>query len=202
MPDRHCGLLRVPFLDQQPILGVLAGLRLQTHQHERAAQPVSVQAELYLAAVQVGLRIGAQRGPVSPAPQLDGAGAVVARGNAALELRVVERMVLHMHRQTLVLAVHRRALGHRPAPQHAAMLQPEIPVQPSRGMLLDHEYWPVLAVFTHGPVTRRLRRAGKITLLRVGAGLRGAGRSGLLGPGSGHDVVATWVLLAGCGSLL
>ena len=59
--------------------------------------------------------------------------------DGALEVAVVERMVLGPHRQALVVGIEARPLGHRPALEHAVQLEPEVPVQPGRVVLLDDE---------------------------------------------------------------
>jgi hypothetical protein len=48
-------------------------------------------------------------------------------------------MFLDLDRQPLDLGIERRTLGHRPRVQHAAELEAQIVVHPSRGMLLNHE---------------------------------------------------------------
>ena len=48
-------------------------------------------------------------------------------------------MVLGAHRQPLVAGIEARPLRHRPALQHAVELEPEIPVEPRRVVLLDDE---------------------------------------------------------------
>ena len=75
----------------------------------------------------------------APVPDVDLAAAVAALGDLAREVDVLQRVVLHMHGQVVALGIGRDALGHRPADQHAVALQPEIPVQAGRMVLLDHE---------------------------------------------------------------
>ncbi len=51
-------------------------------------------------------------------------------------------MILDLHRQTFVGGIKRRAFGDRPRLEHALHLQPEIVVQPRRGMALDDKAVP------------------------------------------------------------
>ena len=60
-------------------------------------------------------------------------------GDHAFEVGVLDGVVLYVHGQALLFRVHRRALGHRPALQHAVHLEPEVVMKPPRGVLLDHE---------------------------------------------------------------
>ena len=53
--------------------------------------------------------------PEAAIPQHDGAAAILALGDRALEVAVVERMVLDLDGEALVVRIERRALGHRPA---------------------------------------------------------------------------------------
>ena len=77
--------------------------------------------------------------PEAAVPQHDRAAAVLALGDRAFEVAVVERVVLDLDRQPLVGGVERRALGHRPGLEHAVVLEAEIVVQAGGGMLLDDE---------------------------------------------------------------
>src|SRR5690606_16069372 len=72
-------------------------------------------------------------------PDGDLAGAVLTARNSADERAVLQRMVLGLHRETLGTRVGRQALGHGPGGQDTVVLQTEIPVQPARVVLLDHE---------------------------------------------------------------
>ncbi len=75
---------------------------------------------------------------VRPAvPDAHRAGAVVALGDLALELEVLERVVLGAHREVVALRVRRDPLGHRPRRQRALVLEAQIPVQRAGVVLLD-----------------------------------------------------------------
>ncbi len=80
-----------------------------------------------------------RRFPGAAVPQQHGAAAVLALGDDALELAVLERVILDVHRQPLVGRVEAGPLRHRPALQHAVQLEPEVVVQAARRVLLDHE---------------------------------------------------------------
>src|SRR5262245_48731097 len=89
-------------LYQQPVL--LAAFVAPLHVHEMPATPqlAALQLELEMALGQTFMGI-AHRRPAAPVPDDNAAGTILALGNAPLELAVVERMVLHVHRQTLVV---------------------------------------------------------------------------------------------------
>ena len=129
-------------LDQQPVVltAALTGTRLQAHQRKAPVQPLAVEHEpkLALAHALVGI---VQRLPCAAIPQLHRAGAILAVGYDALEIGIVQRMVLDVRSDPLVGGIERRPFAHRPAPQHAVMLQAEVPVQASamRLVLLHHE---------------------------------------------------------------
>jgi hypothetical protein len=72
-------------------------------------------------------------------PDLDGAGAVVARRDLALERRVVERVVLDVHRERLLAGLERHTLGHGPARERSVPLEAEVVVEASRIMALHDE---------------------------------------------------------------
>src|SRR5262249_29476535 len=101
--------------------------------------------------------------PRSSVPEEHRAAAVLALRDHALEVAVVERTVLDLHRQALHLRVQAGALGHRPAPQHAAVLEAEVAVEVARVVLLDDEdRSPGGALAALGPV--RLRGAREVAL--------------------------------------
>ena len=53
--------------------------------------------------------------------------------------RVLERVILHVHREMALAASKRDALRHRPARERAVALEPKVVVKTSRGVPLDHE---------------------------------------------------------------
>ena len=67
------------------------------------------------------------------------AGAVVARRDRAVKVEVGERVVLDMHRLAVALGVLGNPVRNRPGGEHPIALQAQVPVQPSRMMLVDDE---------------------------------------------------------------
>ena len=84
---------------------------------------------------------------VTPLVDLEGAavedlhrpGAVVALRDLAVEVQVLERVVLGLDRQVVALGVDGDALRDRPADERALVLEPQIPVHRARGVLLHDE---------------------------------------------------------------
>jgi hypothetical protein len=99
-------------------------------------------------------------------PDLHRAGAVLALGDLALELQVLERVVLCANRQPVLVRMLWHTSGERPRRQRPLVLQAQVPVQPTRVVLLDHEAslgrLPAAAPF-------RLRGLLEVALLLVGA---------------------------------
>ena len=88
-------------LDQQPVL--LAALPpLHVHEMPAAFELARLQLELEMALRQPACGIALRR-PAAAVPDDHAAGAVLALGDAPLELGIVERVVLDVHRQALVL---------------------------------------------------------------------------------------------------
>ena len=211
--------------DEQPLVAFFAALQLD--QDEAAAQLLSIQAEFNLASLQLQQRVEARRlgltGIVfhdkrSAVPDHDASRAVVAFGNLALEAAILQRMILGHHCKPFVGIALRRPLRHRPGLQRAVNRQPEVVVQPRRGMLLHHErvsvlrggtdfqpqlrHWlgqartgPLRLACRGGPAllrflrfTRRLRRAVKLPLSPVFFELR----HGCILPHGLPDVVAAY----------
>ena len=80
------------------------------------------------------------------------AGTVVALGNDALEIAVLDRMVLDHHGKPLVGGIERRPLGHGPRAQHAFHLETEVVMEPGGRVLLHDEH-------TTGPTAQSWRFA-------------------------------------------
>ena len=76
-------------------------------------------------------------GPAVPDPHL--AGAVLALGDVALELEVLERVVLGVDCEAVLLGVLRDAARERERDERSVVLQPQVPVEPAGVVLLDHE---------------------------------------------------------------
>ena len=132
----------VAMLDQQPV--VAPGFELivlHPHQHPAAMQFLAVQAEFEIALGQHLVGVAFRR-PGAAVPQHHRAAAILALGNGALEVAVIEGMVFHFHRQPLFGRVQRRPARHRPGTKGTVQLQPEVVMQPGRGMLLDDKAQP------------------------------------------------------------
>ncbi|MHC2538449.1 hypothetical protein ACVJMY_008018 [Bradyrhizobium diazoefficiens] len=125
-------------LDQQPV-GALAAIAIVAHadQHPASVQLFAVQRELQVALPKTTLGIIGL--PGAAVPQHDRAAAILAFRDRSFEIAIVERMVLDLDRQPLVVRIERGALRHRPGLEHAVELEAEIVVQPAGVMLLDHE---------------------------------------------------------------
>ena len=87
-------------------------------------------------------------------PDLHVPGAVTAFGDVALEVEVLEGMVLGLDGEMVLLRMPRHAARQRPRHQHAVALEAQVPVQPGGRVLLDHE--PLLVLFAE-----RARRFGR-----------------------------------------
>ena len=72
-------------------------------------------------------------------PDLDGPGAVLAGRDRALEVAVLERMILDVNGEMPLAAPQRNALRHRPARQRAVSLETKVVVQPTSVVALDDE---------------------------------------------------------------
>ena len=129
--DRLAGLP-----DQEPLLV------LPAHPCEAPAAAQLVAAELHLdePALELGQEILGLRRAIAPVvPHDDGAGTVVVLRDDALEVGVLERVVLDVDGQALDLGPERRALGDCPALEHPGHLQAEVVVEAPGGVLLDDE---------------------------------------------------------------
>ena len=87
--------------------------------------------------------------PRAPVPHDHVAAAVLALGDDALEVEVLERVVLDVDGQPAGPGVERRALRHGPADQHAVDLEPEVVVQAPGPVALHDE--PVAALGARRP---------------------------------------------------
>ena len=141
-----------------PVLVVLAAGR---EQHVAAVQPLAVQEDLDLAVGPLQHLVGAV------IPDGDGAAAVLAARDLAVEGRVLQRMVLRVHGQVVLRRVVGDPLRQGPGDEHPAAFQPEIPVQPARMVLLHHEDARLVARPVGFPLRDRLRRARRVTLAPV-----------------------------------
>ena len=154
----------VAVLDQEPV-GALAAAAVvaHAHQHPTAVQLFAIKRELQVALLEAGL--GSVGFPVAAVPELHRAAAILVPGNGAFEIAVIERMVFDFHREPLVVRIERGPAGDRPGLEHAVEFEPEIVVQPGRGMLLDHEATPLRG--RDFRLARRLRGLLEVPLLSI-----------------------------------
>src|SRR5256885_16184572 len=103
--------------------------------------------------------------PFTAVPELNGPAAILALGNGAFEVAVVERMVLDLDRQPLVMRIERRTARHRPGFEDAVEFQTKIVMQPRRVVLLDHE--PPLFRWRYPDVAGRLVGLFEISFLSI-----------------------------------
>jgi len=103
-----------------------------------------------------------------PDPHL--AGAVLSLRDVALELQVLDRMVLGAHCLAVLLGILRDAVGDRPRGGRAVVLEPQVPVKARRVVFLDYEAKLIAAV---GCLAGRLRRGAEVPLAFVLAELLG-----------------------------
>ena len=131
----------VLMFDQEPVF--LFARHVRAHQIPDPAEFLALQFEFELA-LGVGLLRIFQRNPDAAIPDNHITGAVMPFRNAALERRVIERMVFDMHRQALDLGVERRPFRHRPALQRAIEFQAKVIMQVRSVVLLDAELQGVI----------------------------------------------------------
>ena len=146
--DRLRVLLRIPtghgvvvvLVDEQPLL-LAPPLPLRgPHEHEAPGELLALDVE-----VQIALRDGLGRidpglgAPPSPVPDDDVAAAVLAGRDHALEVGVLDRVVLDLHREPADARVERRSLGYGPADEDTVELEAQVVVQSAGPMALDHE---------------------------------------------------------------
>ena len=75
--------------------------------------------------------------PEAAVPEHDGAAAILALGDGAFEVAVIERVIFGLDGKPLVAGVERGALGHRPGLEHAIDLKAQVIVKARGGVLLD-----------------------------------------------------------------
>src|ERR1035441_2774538 len=100
-------------LDQKPV-GTLAAsaIMLHSHQHPFALQLLAKQREFKIALGETFCGVVAE--PVATVPGPDRPAAVLTLWNRALEITVIERMVLYFNRKPFLARVKRWAARHRP----------------------------------------------------------------------------------------
>ena len=118
--------------EDEPVL-LVAG-KVGGHERVGAVQPLAVQADGEAAVLLLLDEL--VRALV---PDLDGAGAVLALRDLALERAVLERMVLDVHGEVLLSGLERDALRNRPAGERSVPFEAKVVVQAPRVMPLDDE---------------------------------------------------------------
>ena len=141
-PVDHPVVLRVPGLADR-------------EQSVASGQPLAVKGHLDLALLPL---VDVERALV---PDRHRAGAVLTLRDLAVELEVLERVVLGAHREPVVRWIRRNAVGDRPRREHAVVLEPQIPVQAGGVVLLDDEPVPVAVA---GVDAGGLRRGVEVAL--------------------------------------
>ena len=170
VPARDRG--RAALGDEQPLIAlvVLEGsgggvVALAT----AAARPDDRPAAIELLAVELELELAVRdrrrgvdgrrlRLPGAPVPDDDVARAVLLRGDDALEVEVLDRMILDVDRHPAHGRVEGQALGHGPGHEDAGDLEAEVVMEPGGAVALDDE--------TPGP--DRACRAGRGCRCRLG----------------------------------
>src|SRR5260370_5570816 len=108
--------------------------------------------------MRIGLRL-----PAAAIPDDHGPATIFALGDVALEIEIVDRVVLGADRQSFLAERQARSSGYRPALQDAIELEAQIVVQPARGVHLDHEVTAAAAADGDS----RFRGSAEVALLRV-----------------------------------
>src|SRR5918993_59739 len=153
-----------PWTSHSPAGGGAIG----AHEDEAAPQALAVEVEVELALGDGLGRVGLlRRRPPPPVPDDDVPAAVLALRDHALELDVLDRVVLDVDRLPAHAGVEGGALGHGPAGQHAVDLEPEVVVQPGGPVALDDEA-PARVRPGGGRIAGRFRRRVEPALLAIG----------------------------------
>ncbi len=144
---------RVALVDEQPLVALvvlegagrgvvaLAPAAAGPDDREAAVELLAVEHELELAVRDRGRGVERRRLrlPGAPVPDDDVAGAVLLRRDDALEVEVLDRVVLDVDGHPADVGVEGQALGDRPGDEDALDLEAEVVVEPGRPMALDDE---------------------------------------------------------------
>src|SRR6266404_2627679 len=103
--------------------------------------------------------------PRSAVPEHDRSRAVLFFRDHALEVAVVQRMILDVDGEPLVRRIEARSLRHRPAFERAVELETEVVMQAAGGVLLHDEPQPCAALRRHAAL--RLRSLAEIAFAMV-----------------------------------
>src|SRR4051812_49735450 len=111
----------VPLVQQQPVLLAPTIGLATSDEHDLAPELGPVELGVQLAGTQLRRRVAALvRLPGAPVPHDDVAAAVLAGGDDALEVHVLQRMVLHVHPPPASARVEGGPARHGPADQYTA----------------------------------------------------------------------------------
>jgi hypothetical protein len=140
----------------EPVLWFLAGPK----QREAVVDPVAVQHDHVLVRLPFLGLVGAG------VPDLHRPRAVVAGGDLAVKVDVLERVILGVHRHVVAIGIERHATRQRPRDEDAVALEAQIPVQTRRAVFLDDEAVALLGLV--GLRSARLWRLACLSLPAVG----------------------------------
>jgi hypothetical protein len=177
----------VVLVQQQPLLLVAAAVAAAADQHQAAAELGAVHVRMQLAARhRRGRVVGLVGLPGADVPDDDVAAAVLTGRDHALEVEILDRVVLDVDGHPAGLGIERRALRHRPADQDPVDLEPQVVVQPAGAMSLHDE--PRLVSRGRSRAPRGFGRTREVPLAVVlGQLVAGAGFAiGVSAPGLGH----------------
>ena len=111
---------------------IIHWLPLVLEQRVLAVDLLAVQRDDHLVVAQLLGFVGAGVPDASSSPRR------TALRDVAAEREVLHRVVLGAHREVVRLVQQRDALGHRPRPEHAVVLEAEVPVE-TAGVVLLHD---------------------------------------------------------------
>ena len=133
----------VAMLDQHPLSS--AAITLGPHDDPGAMHPLAFHDELQLALTQclADLFEPLLRGPIASVPEHHGAAAILPFRDCALEIAVVEGVILDLHGQTPIARVKRWPLGDRPGLEDPVIFEAQIKMQMAGRVLLDDEAQPI-----------------------------------------------------------
>ena len=176
-------LLRIgaALVDEQPLVALVvlegAGRRVvalapaaaRPDDREPAGDLLAVQLELQLAGRDGGRGVEGRRLrlPGAPVPDDDVARAVLLRGDDALEVEILDGVVLDVDRHPAHVRVEGRALGDRPRHEDATDLEPEVVVETGGPVPLDDESPAPGRSAVGGRARGRLRRLPEVALAAV-----------------------------------
>ena len=153
----------VLLLQHQPSLAAIVGIGPDDRVSALEALAVQDELDLALAEADAGGWLAWLGLPGSPVPDDDVSPAVLLRRNDALEVEVLDRVVLGAHRQAADLRVEGRALRDGPADEDAVDLEAEVVVQRRRAMPLNGE----AAAALDDLVRSRLRSLPEVALAPI-----------------------------------